>query len=122
MGWRAMARPEPEPPDVLLFNPPYAQRLGGGVVPPMGLAYVAGALRECDARVRIVDMAFEMQSNHSPDLSVVATRVHDVLTSLPEPPRLIGVGPLVTANLKSAIAILTACRDTGAVTVIGGPL
>lgn len=109
--------------DVVLINPPYAQRYGSGVVPPMGLAYIAAWLRQRHVRVAIIDLAAEFLTHDAPDQNLVAELTENHLQSIDVMPRLIGVGPLVTANLQSARTIIETSRHHGrAVTVVGGPL
>ena len=69
-------------PDALLINPPYAQRYGSGIVPPMGLAYIAAWLRETGARVRIVDLAANFLTHDLPDPIRVAELTEAVLRDI----------------------------------------
>ena len=109
--------------DVLLINPPYAQRYGSGVVPPMGLAYIAAWLRQDSVSVAIADLAAAFQTHDLPNSTDVAKVTNDVLQSLPNLPRLIGIGPLVTANLRAAHTIVETCRQICAAPIfVGGPL
>jgi len=110
--------------DVLLINPPFPQRHGAGLIPPIGLAYLASALREQGAQPTILDLAtlapgYDME-NPEPMIaeleSFFATNDAGAL-------RLVGIGPLVTASLRSTKEIIAVCRDhTTASIVLGGPL
>ena len=113
---------EGPPADVLLINPPYPRRHAGGLVPPIGLCYLAATLREAGANAQILDVAAlfpdYMNGNTEPVEEVIG-----YLDSCPWPPRMIGVGPLVTATLRPTRDILAACRDhTDAQLVVGGAL
>jgi hypothetical protein len=48
--------------DVLLIHPPYHRRAGSGVIPPIGLAYVAAALEAHGLSVSILDCALDSGS------------------------------------------------------------
>jgi hypothetical protein len=109
--------------DVLLINPPYAQRYGSGIVPPMGLAYIAAWLRQNNANVVIADLAAEFQTHDLPDSTDVASVTEEVLQALQNAPRLIGIGPIVTANLRSAHTIAKTCRQACPAPIfVGGPM
>lgn len=110
--------------DALLINPPYPRRFGGGVVPPIGLSYLAASLRETGARPAIVDLAPYFPEYKQLDQDAVKETVRHLLRELnAKPPILIGVGPLVTANLRSSRDIIEVCREeTSSIIVIGGPL
>jgi radical SAM superfamily enzyme YgiQ (UPF0313 family) len=109
--------------DVLLINPPYAQRYGSGIVPPMGLAYIAAWLRQFNAHVVIADLAAKFQTHDLPDPTEVANLTAEVFQSLPSTPRLVGIGPIVTANLRPTKAIVEACRQACRAPIfVGGPL
>jgi len=109
--------------DVLLINPPYAQRYGSGIVPPMGLAYIAAWLRQANVRVVIADLAAEFQTHDLPNSAEVANLTTEVFKSLPNPPRLVGIGPIVTANLRPTHAIVEICRQACSASIlVGGPL
>jgi anaerobic magnesium-protoporphyrin IX monomethyl ester cyclase len=109
------------PADVILVNPHYIRRHGGGVVPPIGLCYLASALESQDANVRVLDLAarfpdFGRGKDSDPIAELEAElELHN--------PALIGIGPLVTATLGPAASIAAACRAlTDAAVVLGGPL
>lgn len=110
--------------DTLLINPPYHRRFGGGVVPPIGLCYLAASLREAGSKPAIIDLAPHFPEYGQETAGEVAEIVHHVLDRLrTKPPLLIGVGPLVTANLRSSHDIIQVCRkETSALLVTGGPL
>src|SRR5262245_4991772 len=87
---------------VLLVNPPYLRRHGSGVVPPMGLAFLGGVLEEKGCSVSILDLAADEDLGDGLAPGVVRDRIRDHLDALGRPPTLVGVGPLVSANLRQA--------------------
>jgi anaerobic magnesium-protoporphyrin IX monomethyl ester cyclase len=109
-------------PDVVLINPHYVRRHGGGVVPPVGLCYLAGALHRVGATVEIIDLAALF-----PDYARDDDRPLKVLASLLEDmdvrPTLVGIGPLTTATLQPLIDISALCKALVRSRVVtGGPL
>lgn len=106
---------------ILLIGPPYPRRVASGVMPPMGLCYVAAALRQAGADCRILDLAARL-----PQFSYYEQRddISEIVAhELAERPALIGVGPLVTATLRATEMIIRSCRTvTDAPIVVGGPL
>lgn len=110
--------------DVLLVNPPYPMRRGGGLVPPIGLCYLASSLRAHGAKPRILDLAAQFPQYRLSDAESVAGAFSDFLAGMPPGrPRLIGIGPLVTATLRSTRHLISACRGVAdSAVVLGGPL
>ena len=90
-------------------------------MPPMGLCYIAGALRQTGTDCRLLDLAARI-----PDFSYAEQRdnINEIVAQeLGEQPALIGIGPLVTATLRATQMIIRSCRAvTEAPIVIGGPL
>jgi hypothetical protein len=110
-------------PDVILVNPHYIRRHGGGVVPPIGLCYLAAVLRTQGASVEIVDLAACYPDFIAARRAEPLEHFANVLEALPSPPRLIGIGPLVTATLATTATLARAAREHGdAEIAIGGPL
>ncbi|HSH61828.1 MAG TPA: radical SAM protein [Acidimicrobiales bacterium] len=91
-------------------------------MPPIGLAYLAGALRQSGADVVILDLAARMR-DFRPEL---LERVPDALAAAWEDirdARLVGIGPLVTATLQTTKVLVDAVRQLCDVpVVVGGPL
>jgi anaerobic magnesium-protoporphyrin IX monomethyl ester cyclase len=110
--------------DALLINPPYPRRFGGGLVPPIGLCYLAASLREAGSKPIIVDLAPHFPDYGREDAAIVREIVRHLIGKLrAKPPLLIGVGPLVTANLRSSHDIIEVCRkETSSLVITGGPL
>ena len=107
--------------DVVLINPHYVRRHGGGIVPPIGLCYLAAALRTEGAAVRVIDLAARYPDYLSRHRDEPLAYVAAELAALA--PSLIGIGPLVTATLESTAALARVCRLLSqAELVIGGPL
>lgn len=108
--------------DVLLVNPPYTMRRGAGLVPPIGLANLASALRTVGAEVAILDLAANMPEFRREDVD----RIPDALAAAWEDTggaRLVGIGPAVTATLQTTKAVIDTTRQlSDAPVVIGGPL
>src|SRR5258708_1422999 len=108
--------------DVVLMNPPYSRRIGGGIVPPIGLCYLAAQLERMGARSLVVDLA-ALYPHTSPNFESAVSYARNVVSGLRPAPKLVGIGPLVTATLSSTHAIVRACRDSiSTPIVVGGAL
>jgi anaerobic magnesium-protoporphyrin IX monomethyl ester cyclase len=106
--------------DVLLINPHYVRRHGGGIIPPIGLCYLAAALQSDGATVRIVDLAATYPEYDPADDGPLKSLARKLKRSSCT---MIGIGPLVTATLQSVADISSVCREhTEAQIVVGGPL
>ena len=89
---------------------------------PIGLCYLAGQLEQFGAVPLIVDLA-ALFPDPSPGFHDAVRYATSVLSALSPPPKLVGIGPLVTATLSSTHAIISACRDYIRCPIItGGPL
>jgi len=110
--------------DVLLINPPYPRRFGGGIVPPIGLCYLAAALRRIGVVPQILDLAVALPEYRFADGEKTVQLVRTYLRRYRRnPPKLIGVGPVVTATLRAVRQIVTACRtEVASKVIVGGPL
>jgi anaerobic magnesium-protoporphyrin IX monomethyl ester cyclase len=110
--------------DVLLINPPYPRRYGGGIVPPIGLCYLAASLRRYGAEPRILDLAatlpwYNFDQREEPT-SILRAYLRG---STDGRPKLIGIGPLVTATLEATRDLIQTCREEiDTPIVVGGPL
>lgn len=107
--------------EVMLVNPHYARRHGGGIVPPVGLCYLAAALQASGVSVQILDLAAEhpehLPGQREAPLRTLARELNR------RRPQIVGIGPLVTASLKPAADIASLCREQSeARIVLGGPL
>jgi radical SAM superfamily enzyme YgiQ (UPF0313 family) len=110
--------------DVLLINPHFVRRRAGGIIPPIGLCYLAASLEQSGAIVSILDLAAEFPefdpATREQPLNFLRSflKLRDI-----RKPLLVGVGPLVTATLQSVRDIVLTCREeTACVVVVGGPL
>lgn len=112
----------PKPTDVLLIHPPYHARAGSGVIPPIGLAYVASALESKGISVSLLDCALDCRSQSPIGLDRFRRYVADRLERMP-PSLCIGVGPTTTPALKSlyALAQIVKQRCLSVPIVYGGP-
>lgn len=109
------------PTDVVLVNPHYVRRHGGGIVPPIGLCYLAAALRDEGATVSVVDLAARFPNYVAAEFEKPLAYLGEYLDAVS--PSVIGIGPLVTATLEPAAAIAALCRgQTEADLIVGGPL
>ena len=91
-------------------------------MPPIGLCYLAGQLEQIGAVPLIVDLA-GLFPDPSPGFHDAVRYATSVLSALDPPPKLVGIGPLVTATISSTHAIISACRDYIQSPIItGGPL
>lgn len=95
---------------VLLVNPYYP--ISETPSPPLGLAYLAGALEDAGAECRILDLVVMPHEGPTP----LARALADFR------PAMVGV-TAVTMNLHAALAVVCAVKaaDPGIVTVLGGP-
>lgn len=109
--------------DVLLVNPHYIRRHGGGVVPPIGLCYLAAVLRDQGLSVDIVDLAARYRDFSAATSSEPTAHFATILEALPNAPRLIGIGPVVTATLGTTAALAAVARSQCDTEIaVGGPL
>lgn len=90
--------------DVLLIHPPYHRRAGSGIIPPIGLAYIAAALEQQGFSVAIVDCALDCGSQSPGGLAQFRQYLIDRLAQW-TPRYAVGIGPTTTPALKS-IAVL----------------
>jgi len=93
-------------------------------MPPIGLCYLASSLRAQRAEVEIVDLAaISSQIGRGANLGDGSELEEIVAERLSHEPRLVGVGPLTTASLKSTHRLVEITRRySDALVVVGGPL
>ncbi len=85
--------------DVLLIHPPYHRRAGSGIIPPLGLAYIAAALEAQDYTVAIIDCALDCGSQSPTGLRAFRQYLDRKLPQYV--PRFgVGIGPTTTPALK----------------------
>lgn len=95
--------------DVLLIHPPYHHRAGSGIIPPIGLAYVAAFLERENLSVSIIDCALDCHSQSQEGLEQFRVFLHKVLPEFS--PSVIGIGPTTTPALKSLYTLANVLRD-----------
>lgn len=78
--------------EVLLMHPPYHRRAGSGVIPPIGLAYIASSLEAKDVSVAILDCALDCGSQSPAGLEQFRQYLNKKLDNI-IPIKCIGVGP-----------------------------
>jgi anaerobic magnesium-protoporphyrin IX monomethyl ester cyclase len=107
----------------LLISPSYNRRLGSGIVPSIGLAYIASFLRSSGFTPHILDCSLYFD-----DLSILTLeRMKKWLRKglLAHRPRFaIGIGPCTTPTVRSIQTIAETCRETYPTIplIFGGPL
>lgn len=109
--------------DILLIHPCYHRRLGSGIVPPIGLAYLASFLRKVGFTPKILDCALYFDSVDKLTIEKMQKWLRREL-SLVSPRLAIGIGPCTTPAIRSILAIADTCRDIHPQLplIFGGPL
>jgi anaerobic magnesium-protoporphyrin IX monomethyl ester cyclase len=108
--------------DVILIHPPYHQRTGGGLMPPIGLAYLASSLNECGYSCKIIDATIHFHSLEENDLLMYEKWLSNQLVEF-MPTLLIGIGPCTTPALRGIIKTKNVIEKTYPHTplIYGGP-
>jgi len=108
--------------DVLLIHPPYHRRAGSGIIPPIGLAYIASSLETQGFSVAIIDCALDCGSQSPAGLKKFQQYLNEKLENI-TPLKCIGVGPTTTPALKSIYVLAKALKKYYPETpiVYGGP-
>lgn len=86
--------------DVLLIHPSYHRRAGSGIIPPLGLAYIAASLETQGFSVAILDCALDCGSQSPSGLKAFQQYLDRKLSQI-APRYCVGVGPTTTPALKS---------------------
>ncbi len=109
--------------DILLINPPYHRRIGSGIVPPLGLAYLCSSLINANFNPEVLDCSLVIQDLFEDSLRKLKIFVKEQIKSL-NPKYAIGIGPCTTATLKAIIEIINACNEVCPYKpiIMGGPL
>jgi anaerobic magnesium-protoporphyrin IX monomethyl ester cyclase len=81
-----------------------------GVMPPLGLAYVAAVLEAAGYDVKIIDAIA---------LNLIADDIRQIITR--EAPDIVGVTSMIS-NVRGALEAARLAKESGAITVMGGPL
>lgn len=108
--------------EVLLIHPQYHRRMGSGIIPPLGLAYIAAALEAQGFAVAILDCALDCGSQSPEGLRQFREYLDAQLPRF-QPSLCVGVGPTTTPALKSLQILAQALQQhypTIAI-IYGGP-
>lgn len=80
-----------------------------GILPPLGLAYIAAVLEKAGYKVKILDvLALNISSGQTRDFIIQ------------EKPDIVGATSM-TSSIRGALEVLRIAKEAGAITVIGGP-
>lgn len=108
--------------DLLLINPPFHTRNGGGNFFPLGLSYIISSVNAQSFTWDVLDCTKMTHSFYKEDLDKFKL---DLMSALQEhDPLLIGVGPCITSQLRALKIIVQCCRVVFPTIpiVAGGPL
>jgi len=109
--------------DILLIHPSYHRRLGSGIIPPTGLAYLTSFLRKVGFTLKILDCALYFDSLDTLTIEKMRKWLREKLALIT--PRLaIGIGPCTTSAIRSIHTIADVCKKTypNIPLIFGGPL
>ncbi|WP_373484482.1 radical SAM protein [Acetobacterium sp.] len=109
--------------DLLLINPPFHLRNGGGNFFPLGLGYLmAAAERNCDFSYKVIDCSKYITSFYSDDLEFLKIQLCKELQSYS--PLAVGIGPCITTQVRALKIIADCCKEIFSSSIIfaGGPL
>lgn len=94
------------------------------ITPPLGLAYVAGALDAAGHDVRLVDAVTEAPRQHTRYFRgyLVGLRAEQIVDRLPDDPKLVGITVVFTHEWPSIVRLIEAIKDRfpGVPVVLGG--
>jgi len=109
--------------DILLIHPPYHRKLGSGIVPPIGLAYLTSSLRKAGFRCELLDCAPYFNSLDKLTIENLKKWLQRKL-AMTRPQLAIGIGPCTTSAIRSIVAIADTCKETypHLPLIFGGPL
>ncbi len=108
--------------DLLLINPPFHTRNGGGNFFPLGLGYIISSVVAHEFTWDLIDCTKMVHSFYQDDLCKFED---ELLTEMQKfTPLLIGVGPCITSQLRTLKIISNLCRSIFPKVPIlaGGPL
>lgn len=108
--------------DLLLINPPFHQRSGGGSIFPLGLGYIISSIENNGYNWEVIDCAKEISTYFEEDLKTLELFLEEkMMNYLPE---LIGIGPCITTQIRALEIIANCCiRHFGRDRIFaGGPL
>lgn len=108
--------------DLLLINPPFHVRNGGSVFFPLGLGYIVASVEKSGYIADVIDCNQFTTSCFPEDLALLENTLSELLKEYD--PRLIGIGPCITTQIKALEIIANCCINTFSADRIfaGGPL
>lgn len=108
--------------DILLINPPFHVRHGGGSFLPLGLGYIISSIIVAGYSWDLLDCTKLVHSFYSEDLEKFRASFSKALDAYS--PLLIGIGPCITTQLRALEIITDCCREAFPQIPIfaGGPL
>lgn len=108
--------------DLLLINPPFHVRNGGGILFPLGLGYIISAVKNYGYSYKIIDCSRYITSYYPDDLQKLKGQLRQELGRYL--PLAIGIGPCITTQIKALKIISDCCREVFKSNHIfaGGPL
>lgn len=108
--------------DLLLINPPFHRRNGSGSFFPLGLGYIISSVSAQGYTWSIIDCTKIIDSFYEEDLKNFEERL--LLELQTHSPRLIGIGPCITTQLRALKVISNCCKLVypSIPLIAGGPL
>lgn len=108
--------------DLLIINPPFHTRNGGGNLFPLGLRYIISALASHGYIWDVIDCTKIVQALYQDDLGKLEKELLLKLTDYA--PKIVCIGPCITSQLRALKIISKCCRYVFPNTPIiaGGPL
>lgn len=109
--------------DILLIHPPYHRRLGSGIIPPPGLAYLSSYLRIKGFKPLILDCSIFFDNLKKQTINKMTRWLRNKLASI-KINLAIGIGPCTTSTVRAVYAIAKACEGVypNKPLILGGPL
>lgn len=108
--------------DVLLINPPFHSRNGGGSFFPLGLGYIISSINDHGYTWGVIDCSKVIHSFYQKDLCLLE---EVLLTEMRKySPLIIGVGPCITSQLRALAVVSNCCHNLfpSIPMIAGGPL
>lgn len=108
--------------DLLLINPPFHTRNGGGSFFPLGLGYIISSVLAHEYTWDVIDCTQMIHSFYPEDLAEFRRELKNRLQEYD--PLMIGVGPCITSQLRALKIIAICCKEAfpNVPVVAGGPL
>ena len=108
--------------DLLLINPPFHRREGGGAIFPLGLGYILAEVESAGFSWEVIDCTTIISSFYEEDLCLLKKKLEKKLMEYE--PKAVGIGPCITSQLRALIMIGELCiKHFGEENVYaGGPL